>query len=51
MKSISFEYRLFSIGGYGPANAVSDTKSAIGWRRQHSPEFGIDSNMVMAGGI
>ena len=49
--AISFEYRLSSIGGYGPADAVSDAKSAIRWTRQHSSEFGIDSSLVIAGGI
>ena len=49
--AISFEYRLSSIGGYCPADAVSDAKSAIRWTREHSIEFGIDPNMVLAGGI
>ena len=51
MVAISFEYRLSSIGGYCPADAVLDAKSAVRWTRQHSPEFGIDSKMVVAGGI
>jgi acetyl esterase/lipase len=49
--AISFEYRLSSIGGYCPADAVSDAKSAIRWTREHSAELGIDPNMVLAGGI
>ena len=51
MVAISFEYRLSSIGGYCPADAVLDAKSAVRWTRQHSPEFGIDSDMVIVGGI
>ena len=49
--AISFEYRLSSIGGYCPADAVSDAKSAMRWTREHSSELGIDSNMIIAGGI
>ena len=49
--AISFEYRLSSIGGDCPADAVSDAKSAIRWAREHSGELGIDSEMVIAGGI
>ena len=51
MVAISFEYRLSTIGGYSPADAVSDAKSAMRWTRQHSSEFEIDSNMVIAGGM
>lgn len=51
MVAISFEYRLSSIGGYSPADAVSDAKSAMRWTREYSPEFGIDPNMVIGGGI
>jgi acetyl esterase len=47
----SFEYRLSSIGGDSPADAVSDAKSAIRWTREHSIELGIDPNRVLAGGI
>jgi acetyl esterase/lipase len=49
--AISFEYRLASIGGYCPADAVSDAKSAIRWARENSDELGIDRDMVIAGGI
>jgi acetyl esterase len=49
--AISFEYRLSSIGGHCPADAVLDAKSAIRWAREHSAELGIDSKMVLAGGI
>jgi acetyl esterase/lipase len=51
MVAISFEYRLSAISGYCPAEAVLDAKSAMRWTRQHAPEFGIDSNRVIAGGI
>jgi acetyl esterase/lipase len=49
--AISFEYRLSSVGGYCPADAVSDAKSAVRWAREHSDELGINPNMVLAGGI
>ena len=49
--AISFEYRLSSIGGDSPADAVSDAKSAIRWTREHSVELGIDPHMVLVGGI
>ena len=49
--AITFEYRLSSLGGHCPADAVSDAKSAVRWAREHSVELGIDSNMVLAGGI
>ncbi|MBN1849253.1 MAG: alpha/beta hydrolase [Deltaproteobacteria bacterium] len=49
--AISFEYRLSSIGGDSPADAVSDAKSAIRWTREHSGELGIDPGMILAGGI
>jgi len=49
--AISFEYRISSIGGHCPADAVSDAKSAIRWAREHSVDLGIDPNMVLAGGI
>lgn len=49
--AISFEYRLSSIGGDSPVEAVSDVKSAVRWTRGHSAELGIDPNMVIAGGI
>jgi acetyl esterase/lipase len=51
MVAISFEYRLSSIGGNCPADAVMDAKSAMRWTREHSSELGIDSSMIMAGGI
>jgi len=49
--AISFEYRLSSEGGDCPADAVSDAKSAVRWARENSGELGIDSDMVIAGGI
>ena len=49
--AISFEYRISSIGGDCPADAVSDAKSAIRWAREYSGELGIDPNMILAGGI
>ena len=49
--AISLEYRLSSVGGDCPADAVSDAKSAIRWAREHAIELGMDPNMVLAGGI
>jgi acetyl esterase/lipase len=49
--AISFEYRISSIGGDSPEDAVSDAKSAVRWAREHSGELGIDPDRVLAGGI
>ena len=49
--AISFQYRLSSIGGYSPAEAVSDAKSAVRWTREVAAELDMDSTRVVAGGI
>ncbi len=49
--AISFEYRLSSIGGYCPTDAVSDAKSAIRWSREYLVELGVDPDMILVGGI
>jgi acetyl esterase len=51
MVAISFQYRLSAMGGYTPAEAVSDARSAIRWTRQRALELGIDSGRLVAGGI
>ncbi len=51
MVAVSFQYRLASIGGYSPVDAISDARSAIRWIRRHKDEFNIDSDRVVAGGI
>jgi len=51
MVAISFRYRLSSIGGYTPVDAVSDARSAIRWTRQHAAMLGIDPNRVVGSGI
>ena len=49
--AISFQYRLSSIGGYSPVDAVSDARSAIRWTRQHASTLGIDPNRVVGSGV
>ena len=51
MEAISFQYRLSSIGGHTPADAVSDAKSAVRWTRQHADVLGIDPNRLVGAGI
>jgi acetyl esterase len=49
--AISFQYRLSSVGGSTPADALADVKSAIRWTRKNAAEFGIDPHKVIAGAI
>lgn len=49
--AISFQYRLSTMGGYTPAEAVSDALSAIGWTRKQAAGLGVDPERVVAGGI
>jgi acetyl esterase/lipase len=51
LTSISFQYRITSIGGYSPVDALMDVKSAIRWTRKNGPELGIDPEKVIAGAI
>jgi acetyl esterase len=51
MEAISFQYRLSSIGGHTPADAVSDARSAIRWARRHAGVLGIDPNRLIGAGI
>ena len=49
--SISFQYRLSSIGGFSPLDALSDVRAAIVWTRKHAAELGINPTRLVAGGI
>ena len=51
MVAISFKYRLSSIGGFSPVDALQDVKSAIRWTRSQAKELNIDSNKVAAGAM
>ena len=51
MVAISFQYRLSSVGGYSPIDAVSDARSAIRWARQHAAILGIDPERVVGSGV
>ena len=51
MTAISFQYRLSSIGGFSPLDAVSDARSAIRWTRQQADGLGINPSRIVAGGI
>ena len=50
MIAISAEYRLKSIHGTTPFDAVEDAKSAIRYVRQHAQELNINPTMIAAGG-
>ncbi|MBN2419962.1 MAG: alpha/beta hydrolase, partial [Deltaproteobacteria bacterium] len=51
MTAISFQYRLSSIGGSTPVDALSDVKSAIRWARKEAKELNIDPKKVIGGAI
>ncbi|NLD36128.1 MAG: alpha/beta hydrolase [Desulfatiglans sp.] len=51
LTAISFQYRITSIGGSTPADALADVKSAIRWTRKNGAELGIDPGKVIAGAI
>lgn len=44
------EYRTYGRQGTLPFEAVMDAKSAIRWLRQHSNEYNIDTNKIVASG-
>jgi acetyl esterase/lipase len=50
MVAISAEYRLIKAHGPTPAECVKDAKSAMRFVRSHAGQFGIDPNMLAAGG-
>lgn len=47
---VTVEYRLGDRQGILPFEAVMDAKSAIRWLREHSGEFNIDVNKIVASG-
>jgi acetyl esterase len=51
MEAISFQYRLSSVGGASPVDALEDVKSAIRWTRKNSDELNIDPQKVVGGAI
>ena len=51
MTAISFQYRLSSIGGASPVDALEDVKSAIRWTRKNAVELNIDPEKVVGGAI
>lgn len=51
MVAISFQYRLSSIGGASPVDALEDVKSAIRWTRKNTNELNIDPKKVVGGAI
>jgi acetyl esterase/lipase len=50
MVAISAEYRLKTTHGTTPAECVKDAKSAMRFVRSHASQFGIDPDMLAAGG-
>ena len=51
MEAISFQYRLSSIGGSSPVDALEDVRSAIRWTRKNANELKINPQKVIAGAI
>jgi len=51
MVAISFQYRLSSIGGFSPIDALKDVKSAIRWTRRQAEQLNIDPDKVVPGAI
>lgn len=51
MAAVSFEYRLSSIGGFSPIDALKDVKSAVRWTRIQKEKLNIDPDRVAAGAI
>ena len=49
--AISFQYRLSSIDGDSPVEALEDVKSAIRWTRKNAKKLNIDPQKILAGGI
>lgn len=50
MVAVSAEYRVRSRHGTPPQACVADGKSAVRYLRQHAADFGIDPEMLAAGG-
>ena len=51
MTALSFEYRLSSIGGVSPIDALRDVKSAIRWTRINREKLNIEPDRIAAGAI
>lgn len=50
MVAISVQYRTEQANNTGPTACVKDGKSALRWIRSHASDYGIDPNMIAAGG-
>jgi len=50
MVAISVQYRTEQANNTGPIACVKDGKSALRWIRSHASDYGIDPNMIAAGG-
>ena len=51
MVAVSFQYRLSSIGGTTPVDAISDARSAVRWIRKSGTEIGLDPGRLLVMGI
>jgi acetyl esterase len=51
MVAVSFQYRLSSIGGTTPVDAISDARSAVRWIRRIGAEIGLDGDRLLVMGI
>ena len=50
MVAVSAQYRTKKSHGVDPRECIKDGKSAVRWLRVHAKEYGIDPNMLAAGG-
>jgi acetyl esterase len=51
MVAVSFQYRLSSVGGTTPVDAISDARSAVRWMRKTSAHIGADGDRLLVMGI
>jgi acetyl esterase len=50
MVTISVDYRIASINGTTPFDAIADAKSAVQWVRAHAAQLGVDPHRIYAAG-
>ena len=50
MVAITVEYRISSLHGTGPLEAMADARSAVRWARRHAGELGIDPGRIVGAG-
>jgi acetyl esterase len=50
MVAITVEYRISSLHGTGPLEAMADARSAMRWARRHAGELGINPDRIVGAG-